>query len=143
VPLHGSCGIKVRVSPDGAEQTIIAYDRSTQAMLIDTAQSSVDGAGWRPYPMDFWRGVPVENLSVQHMPLALNAGELLTLRIFVDRSILEVFINNRHCMTQRIYPRRADSTGVCVFSEGTAARVLSLDAWEMQDVNGEANKVYP
>jgi beta-fructofuranosidase len=36
------------------------------------------------------------------------------LRIFVDRSILEVFANDRVSITTRIYPTRRDSLGVAL-----------------------------
>ena len=39
----------------------------------------------------------------------LAADEALHLRIFIDRSIIEVFANDRQCLTLRVYPERADS----------------------------------
>jgi beta-fructofuranosidase len=58
----------------------------------------------------------------------------------VDRSIVEVFAGGagdgptRQCATKRIYPSRADSVGVSLFACGGTARVLSLDAWEMDAI---------
>ena len=70
-------------------------------------------------------------VTAQEGPLELDPGELLTLRIFLDRSVLEVFANSRQCVTQRIYPTRPDSTGVCLFARGGKARVRSLQAWPL------------
>ncbi len=48
---------------------------------------------------------------MQTAPFALAPGEALQLRIFIDKSIPEVFANSRHCLTQRIFPTRSDSQG--------------------------------
>ena len=61
----------------------------------------------------------------------LQPREPLKLRIFIDRSVVEVFANGRQCMTQRIYPARRDSLGVALFSSGGNARCTALDAWDM------------
>ena len=52
----------------------------------------------------------------------LQPREPLKLRIFIDRSVVEVFANGRQCMTQRIYPARRDSLGVpCSAAAATRA----------------------
>ena len=48
--------------------------------------------------------------TVQAAPFRLAEGEALELRVFIDRSVIEVFANRRQCLTQRVYPTRADST---------------------------------
>jgi len=64
-------------------------------------------------------------------PLPLRAGEELTLRVFVDRSVIEVFANGRASHTLRAYPTREDSLGIGLFARGGTARLRSLDAWQM------------
>ncbi len=36
----------------------------------------------------------------------------MELRIFVDRSVVQVFANSRHYLSKRIYPARPDSRGL-------------------------------
>ena len=48
----------------------------------------------------------------------LKDRETLQLRIYVDKSVVEVFANSRQCITQRVYPTRADSIGVRLVSRG-------------------------
>ena len=67
-------------------------------------------------------------------PLYLKDGELLRLRVFIDRSIIEVFANDRQCLTLRAYPTRQDSTGVTVFARGSEAKLVSLDAYQMKSI---------
>jgi beta-fructofuranosidase len=65
-------------------------------------------------------------------PLTLREDEGLTLHIFVDRSVIEVFANGRACQTLRFYPERADCLGISLFARGGRVDVLSVDVWEMQ-----------
>lgn len=67
-------------------------------------------------------------------PLYLEPGEPLRLRVFVDRSVVEVFANGRQCLAVRVYPGRADSTGVSLRAQGRDARVERLDVWQMADI---------
>ena len=67
-------------------------------------------------------------------PLYLEDGESVRLRAFMDRSIVEVFANDRQCLTLRAYPTRPDSTGVSAFPYGGDARLVSLTAYRMASV---------
>jgi beta-fructofuranosidase len=74
-------------------------------------------------------------VPVQEAPLALPPGEPLRLRVFLDRSIIEVFANGRQCLTQHVYPTRADSLGIAFASEGAATTVRRVRAWPMAAAN--------
>ena len=67
-------------------------------------------------------------------PIRLDPDEPLQLRVFVDRSVVEVFANGRQCVAVRVYPGRGDSTGVSLRAQGNPARLRSLDAWKMRSV---------
>lgn len=63
-------------------------------------------------------------------PLELKAGEEIQLRIFIDRSVVEVFANDRQAVVwQHVY--EAGDTGVCLFSEGGAMEVSEVKSWQM------------
>ena len=64
----------------------------------------------------------------------IGGREPLTLRVFVDRSVVEVFVNGRQCVAVRVYPGREDSVGVSLRSQGTDATLKSLDAWQMKSI---------
>ena len=64
----------------------------------------------------------------------MEPDEFLKLRVFVDRSIVEVFVNDKQCIAVRVYPGREDSTGVSVLSQGQGSRIISLDAWQMKSI---------
>ena len=136
------CGLKVRCSPDGMEQTVISYRHSAGKLVIDTRKSSLRDDILQPWPRP-WATLfsdPVKyekstkHIQIQEAPFRLEAGERLQLRVFLDRSILEVFANRRQCVTQRLYPSRSDSVDVVLFSRGGAARFISVEAWEMDSI---------
>ena len=72
---------------------------------------------------------PPENAQVD-----LANDEPLKLRIFIDKSILEVFINGKQCIAMRVYPERDDSIGVSVRSQGKDAELTSLVAYQMGNI---------
>jgi len=67
-------------------------------------------------------------------PLQFADGEMLNLEVYVDRSIVEVFVNGRQCVAARVYPGREDSTGVSVVARGQDATIESLDAWKLNSI---------
>jgi beta-fructofuranosidase len=67
-------------------------------------------------------------------PFHLPKGEPLELRIFIDKSVVEVFANNRQCVAVRVYPGLEESTGVSVRSQGSESRIIVLDAWQMKSI---------
>ena len=67
-------------------------------------------------------------------PVLLQQGEPLRLRVFTDRSVVEVFVNDKQCLAQRVYPSREDSKGVSLRSQGSPARLNSLNSWRMRSI---------
>ncbi|NOY79991.1 MAG: glycoside hydrolase family 32 protein [Kiritimatiellaeota bacterium] len=125
-------GLKVRCSPHREEETVIAYSMANNRLRIDLARSSLDARiVHRTFCIHHGDNPAV---TAQEAPFALAPGEPLRWRVFLDRSILEVFANDRQCVTQRLYPTRADSLGVALFCRGNAA-VRSLEAWDMAPTN--------
>jgi len=76
-------------------------------------------------------------------PIFLEPNEPLELRVFVDRSVVEVFVNGRQCVALRVYPGREDSVGVSLRSQGRDARLRSLDAWQMKSIYGSRSQAEP
>ena len=112
-------GVKVCVSPDGQEETSIFHDAKENLLKVDTRRSG---------PQD----LPG---TVEAAPFGLEDGERLKLRIFVDRSVVEVFANSRQAIARRIFPSRRDSVGVRLFSSGGDARIHTLGAWNITPSN--------
>ena len=64
----------------------------------------------------------------------IGQEEPLKLRVFIDRSVVEVFVNGKQCIAVRVYPGREDSVGVSLRSQGKDAVLKSLDAWQMKNI---------
>jgi sucrose-6-phosphate hydrolase SacC (GH32 family) len=120
------CGIKVRCSPGGEEETLVLYDAEDHTIRIDLAKSTLD---------ELYIEDDEDSDFKQEAPFELEPGELLNLRIFLDRSIMEVYVNGRQCITQRIYPSRDDSQGIVLFSTGGDIKIPVFDAWKMHPSN--------
>lgn len=67
-------------------------------------------------------------------PVFIEEDETVRLRVFVDRSVVEVFVNGRQCVAVRVYPERSDSIGISLLSRGREAKLLSLDCWQMKNI---------
>jgi sucrose-6-phosphate hydrolase SacC (GH32 family) len=67
-------------------------------------------------------------------PFELKRGEDIQLRIFVDRSIVEVFVNDRQAVVKQ-HDYAPGDVGVCLFSEGGKMEVRELKAWTMAASN--------
>ncbi|VGO22694.1 glycoside hydrolase family 32 protein [Pontiella sulfatireligans] len=87
--------------------------------------------------LDTSRSTTAGNVKIRTPETAqveLGKNEPLKLRIFIDRSIVEVFINGRQCLTARVYPERSDSVGVSLRAIGKKAKLKTLDAWQMKSI---------
>jgi len=119
-------GFNVRVGSDGC-RTAIYYDKAKGAIVFDASESSqelrVEDAAGRSHLR-----------MVEEAPFKLEEGEKLSLDIFVDKSIIEVYANDRQAICRRVFPADpVDAVGVSLI--GDKAKVQKLDAWELFPAN--------
>ena len=115
-------GLSVRFAPDRSEQTPIYYDREQRLISVDRSQSTSDASADRT---DAIGAVPV------------GPRRTLRLHIFLDGSVIEIFANDRFCLTARVYPANRRSTGVALYRVAAAAKLASFEAWEMRPISGD------
>jgi beta-fructofuranosidase len=113
-------GVRIRGAPDGSEQTSLICSRKERRLYLDGRQSSLSSDA---------------QLGVQGGQFELRPDERLLLQVFLDGSVVEVFANGRACLTERIYPTRADSLGVGLLARGGSARLISMDIWDMRPIS--------
>ena len=121
-------GVKVFCSKDGREQTPVIIDRKKNILQIDMRPTSLDRPNYHEFVM-FMEPNPL--VEIQEAPFVLGKGEELNLRIFMDKSMLEVFANGRQCITQVIYPTLEDAVHVQVFTEDAPVKVKKMLAWKL------------
>lgn len=67
-------------------------------------------------------------------PVLVYPEENIKLRVFIDKSVVEVFVNGRQCVAMRVYPGRDDSIGVSLRAQGQDAELVSFDIWQMRNI---------
>ena len=91
-------------------------------MLIDPSRSSAS--------KDVFARIP-EFLDVQ-----LEENNFINCRIFIDRSLIEVFINGKQCVTLMVHPSRKDSTGISLRAQGGDALIKKMNVYQMSGIWG-------
>jgi len=112
-------GFIVREDKQTGERVEILFDRDKKALLMDMTSVS---SGYEL------------NSICEEAPFDLKDGETLDLDIFVDRSIFEVYANERQAICRRAYHKNPKSaTAVSAVSDGADFGFVS--AWELDAAN--------
>jgi beta-fructofuranosidase len=74
------------------------------------------------------------NASLQPWHTAPLPAGPVRLRVFIDRSVVEVFVDDRTVLSARVYPERPEGMEVELLAEGGAVRVMALDGWQMNSI---------
>jgi fructan beta-fructosidase len=122
-------GIRARCSKDGTEATEIGYEPATGNVYVDRHRSGesrfVNRAG---DPFCFGK-----RFAASH----LQQGNRIRLRLFVDESLIELFVDNGETVfTTLIYPA-ADSEGLELFATGGTALFRFVDVYRMKSIWSE------
>ena len=96
------------------------YDGINDTLVLDASNSSLS-------PKVMGRMPEVAEFD-------LKKGETLKVRIFIDKSIVEIFANDRQWMLRRVYPTLPESVGVSIKAHGNDAKIKSLKAWQMKSI---------
>jgi beta-fructofuranosidase len=128
-----SIDLNVLQSPNKEEFTRITFykDRGyrDRVKLTNTHQSQITiDSTYSSIASD------VRSRAPETAQFTMDEGETLKLRVFIDKSVVEVFVNGKQCLAVRVYPDRPDSVGVSLRSQGQSATLKSLDAWQMQNI---------
>lgn len=110
-------GLAVCCAPDGAEQTRIVIKPEQGELWVEHVGAD-----------------PALALPMERAPLTLTPEQPVRLRVFVDSSVLEIFVDDGPCLITRIYPQRADSQGVRLFAAGAPVDVAHLSAWRLASI---------
>ena len=110
-------GFRIRANSAGTEYTDIYVDTAQNELVMDATRSGCDG----------WQ-------IKEQGPFMLEEGEDIQLDIFVDKSVVEIYVNHCQAICRRVYPTDpTDAVGVSII--GTGAEIKNLDAWEMAPTN--------
>jgi sucrose-6-phosphate hydrolase SacC (GH32 family) len=107
-----SVSLFVRRSPDAREQTEVRYAWDTGAIILDRTRSSLD---------------PMVKQDTQTTPYKTDVPDEISFVLYLDVSVLEVFVDGRAAFATRIYPSLAESIGIAASCAGQGASISSLD----------------
>ncbi len=113
-----SVGFELRRGTD--ERTIVGYDTERKELFVDRTESGNTGfdttfAGRQTAPLE-------------------TRDERIKMRIFLDRSSVEVFGNEGEAViTAQIFPDPG-SDGMALYIRGGEARLTSLDIWRLESI---------
>jgi beta-fructofuranosidase len=106
-------GLQVRESEDGKERTLIRYDAAAKQIVFDRTHSGGGVTG------------------IRTCEIAESVDRILTLHLFLDRSTLELFINEgSYVMSGYIFPEPT-SKRISFFSENGSTFIRDIDFWEL------------
>jgi sucrose-6-phosphate hydrolase SacC (GH32 family) len=114
-------GLVVRLAPDGSEQTAVYADSAPGRFEIDRTRTTLDP--------------DMRSNGIQGGAFTLGK-ENLRLRLFLDRSMVEAYVNERKSLTSRVFPARLDSLGLGLLA-APGDRVVSLKVWPLNALNGK------
>ena len=126
---EGQTGVKVLCSADGAEETAIYIDFNQQQLVMDVSKSRDDPDYTYYNTMIELEPGNSRPITQQIATVEIRPKELITLDIYIDRSIVEVFYNDRETLTQRIYPIRRDAVQAALMGKGS--KFVLLEAWDV------------
>ncbi|MFG6685203.1 GH32 C-terminal domain-containing protein [Mariniflexile sp. HNIBRBA6329] len=93
-------------TPNNEEFYKVSYNMTTQEWIVDASNSSLNTQVRR---------------DVRKGAYAITPGSIINVRVFIDGSVLEVFVNNKSHFTGRFFPTFANATGVDLFATGGTA----------------------
>jgi beta-fructofuranosidase len=99
-----------------------------------------DEEGNNGFTISSGKGSKTLNVGYINPPFVLQEGEDLTLRIFIDKNLVEVFANNRQAAAAW-HDYDAEDLQVSLFSKGGDLRVKRVTAWNMQSIYAKAGSV--
>ena len=133
--------VKVLRSPNDSEYTRILYQpfagyqlrekprrRDIRPRTFTHGSLTIDSTRSSTHPRALSRPPEVAPVLLE------DPSAPVKLRVFVDRSIVEVFVNDRLASAVRVYPKEKDSTGVSLRAIGGDAKLISLDSWQMDNI---------
>lgn len=70
------------------------------------------------------------------VPGGLRSGQELKINLFIDHSIIDVFINDRYASSIRVFPTAVDADGIEAFAAGGTVLVKELRGWTLDAAGG-------
>jgi sucrose-6-phosphate hydrolase SacC (GH32 family) len=120
-PAAGKRGLVLRLAADRSEYTDLFVDPARGRLEIDRTHTTLDP--------------DARSFGVQGGDFDL-AGANLRLHVFLDRSMVEAYVNERKSLTSRVYPVQLNADGLGLLAV-PGDMIVSLKVWAMGAQNGK------
>lgn len=117
---QGSLQLDVLASPDGREFTRLTFDRARGEVVVDKSRSTLSSAD----------GEGPQILKGRYS--AESFGAMRRLRVIVDGSTVEVFINDAAAYSVRSYPSLPGSTGIRIGADTGQPMKAAVKVWPLR-----------
>lgn len=118
-------GVTIAASPNREEYTTIYFNPSNNSIAVDRAHSSLINMFANDTHEGYFEPYTVREKNGK------DVIEAIHMSIFVDGSLVEVYVNERFALTTRIYPSREDSTGVALYAApGAKVEYSDVEIWD-------------
>lgn len=67
------------------------------------------------------------------LPTPVAMGEEMTLKVFVDHSIIDIFVNDTYAASVRVFPRDVDTVKATAFVKNGSVKMTSLEAYVLDE----------
>lgn len=104
----------------GADMATLRYNPTDNSLTVDFTMLSR-----KQNDNDSFRGVYTCTL-----PEKPATGSQFDLRLYIDGSVLDIFVNNRWATSMRVFPLNPDANGVEAYGENTTALI---NAWQLDN----------
>ena len=118
------------ISGDALEIKVVIQPRTAREFGV---QVYCDKEGNRGFPIAFEPGKKMMTLGETRVPFTLKPAENLELRVFLDKNIIEVFVNDRQAALAP-HQYAPESLGVTLFSRGGVVLVREVEVWKMRSI---------
>lgn len=118
VEAERSFALRVRMTPDQEEETVFLYDAAENRFSADRTRSTRD-------PAEKTGGIQGGKLE-KRLPV-------LKVRLLLDKSLIEVYLNNSQTLTTRTYPDSLDALGIRLDGPDDL-KINALNIWRMKSI---------
>lgn len=110
--LCDKAGFRVRVDEEHDEYTEIYFDKLRGKLVLDSTHSGTEGIK-----------------AKEEAPLSRSENEKLKLDIFVDKSVVEVYANDKQAICRRVYPTYPENAKGVYVCDDTQPEKRSAGKW--------------
>ena len=120
-------GFNFYVSQDRSEMTRLYYDTATKEFKLDKSKSSLS--------TDVFEKTTIFGTYDEAV-----YGKPHKIQVFLDHSVIDVFINDHAVFSNRVYTTLPDSDGIELYSEGGTTVFEVVKAWQLKQGEKEVEE---